>query len=108
MQGSFLPIASISKFSIMDREKEFFLKLKNFKITKEEFIEQIKRSRRERAIKIFNFLIKDKNVLYSTIIDNCLLWKMTSQGSDFWRKICEEIDDIKPKQKIKNIKIKVK
>lgn len=29
----------------MDREKEFFLKLKNFKITREEFIKQIEKTR---------------------------------------------------------------
>ena len=92
----------------MDREKEFFLKLKNFKITREEFIGQIKRSKGERTIKIFNFLIKDKDVLCSQIIDSCLLWRMTSQGDDFWREIWHEINGIKPRQKIKNIKFKIK
>lgn len=68
----------------MDREKEFFLKLKNFKITRED-------------------------VLYSAIIDDCLFWKLTSQGHDFWAKICYEINDIKAiKRKTKNIKFKIK
>ena len=92
----------------MDREKEFFLKLRKFKITREEFIKQIKRSKGERTIKTFNFLIKDKDVLHSQIIDSCLFWKPTSQGHYFWREIWHEINGIKPRQKIKNIKFKIK
>lgn len=92
----------------MDREKEFFLKLKNFKITKEEFIKQIEKTKGKNTVDIFHSLIKDEDILYSEIIDNCLFWRMTSQGHDFWKKICHEINDIKPKQKIKNIKFKIK
>lgn len=93
----------------MDREKEFFLKLRNFKITKEEFINQIERTRGKDTIKLFNCLIKRKDTLYSKIIDKCLLWRMTSQGDDFWRDICYKIDDIKAiKRKTKNIKFKIK
>ena len=92
----------------MDREKEFFLKLKNFKITKEEFIKQIERTRGKNTVETFDYLIKNKDVLYSEIIDHCLFWKLTSQGHDFWSKIHYEINDIKPRQKIKNIKFKIK
>ena len=92
----------------MNREKEFFLKLRNFKITKEEFIKQIERTRGENTVYIFYSLIRDENISYSEIIDHCLFWMSTSQGRDFWRKICNEINDIKPKQKIKNIKFKIK
>lgn len=92
----------------MDREKEFFLKLKRFKITREEFIKQIEISRGEHSVDMFYSLIKDEDILYSEIIDHCLHWRMTSQGHDFWSKICDKINDIKPKQKIKNIKFKIK
>ena len=93
----------------MDREKEFFLKLKNFKITREEFIKQIERTRGKNAIETFKSLIKNEYTLYSDIIDDCLLWRMTSQGHEFWRKICYEINDIKAlKRKTKNIKFKIK
>lgn len=93
----------------MDREKEFFLKLKNFKITREEFIKQIEISRKKNTVELFNCLIKRKDILYSEIIDRCLFWKLTSQGHDFWAKICYEINDIKAlKRKTKNIKFKIK
>lgn len=92
----------------MDREKEFFLKLKCFKITKKEFIKQIERTRGKSTVETFKSLIKNKDILYSEIIDHCLFWKMTSQGHDFWSKICDEINGIKPRQKIKNIKFKIK
>lgn len=93
----------------MDREKEFFLKLRNFKITREEFIKQIEKTRGKNTVEIFKSLIKDKDTLYSEIIDYCLFWRLTSQGRDFWAKICREINDIKAiKRKTKNIKFKIK
>lgn len=93
----------------MDREKEFFLKLRNFKITREEFIKQIAKTRGKNAVETFKSLIKDEDTLYSEIIDHCLFWKLTSQGHDFWAKIYGEINDIKVlKRKIKNIKFKTK
>lgn len=93
----------------MDREKEFFLKLRNFKITREEFIKQIEKTRGKYTIETFNHLIKDEDILYSEIIDHCLFWKITSQGYDFWSKIHYEINEMKAiKRKIKNIKFKTK
>lgn len=93
----------------MDREKEFFLKLRNFKITREEFIKQIEKTRGKNTVEIFKSLIKDKDTLYSEIIDHCLFWRLTSQGHDFWAKICREINDIKAiKRRTKNIKFKIK
>lgn len=87
-------------------EKEFFDRLKYFNVSKSDFLKAIRinSSDPEETLKYGLSYYES----YGGVIDYTLTWLDTPQGYDFWRNICNNIDEIKISLKNQINKIKIK
>lgn len=87
-------------------EKEFFDRLKYFNVSKSDFLKvlRINNSNPEERLKYGLSHCKS----YGGVIDCTLTWLDTPQGYDFWKNICDNIDEIKISLKNQINKIKIK
>lgn len=78
-------------------EKELFARLKHFNISKIELLNAIRCS--------YSY---PENTFYGEVIDQSLVWMDTPQGHDFWKDVCDNIDEIEISFKNQINKIKIK
>lgn len=87
-------------------EKELFARLEHFNISKIKLLKAIRCSYSHPENTLANALSCCKS--YGNVIDQVLTWMNTPQGYDFWRNICDNIDEIKISFKNQINKIKIK
>ena len=87
-------------------EKELFVRLKHFNVSKTKLLKAIGCSYSHPE----DVLAKELSCCssYGEVIDQSLVWMDTPQGHDFWKEICETIDEIKISFKSQINKIKIK
>lgn len=87
-------------------EKELFARLKHFNISKIKLLKAIRCSYSHPENTLANALSCCES--YGDVISQVLTWMETPQGYDFWKNICDNIDEIKIlfKNQINKIKIK--
>ena len=87
-------------------EKELFARLKHFNISKIKLLKAIRCSYSHPENTLANALSCCSS--YGDVIDRVLTWMDTPQGYDFWKNICDNIDEIKISFKNQINKIKIK
>lgn len=87
-------------------EKELFTRLKHFNISKIKLLKAIRYSYSYPENTLANALSCCSS--YGNVIDSVLIWMDTPQGYDFWKDICDNIDEIKISFKNQINKIKIK
>lgn len=87
-------------------EKELFVRLKHFNISKIELLKAIRCSYSYPENTLANALSMCSS--YGEVIDQSLVWSDTLQGYDFWKDVCDNIDEIEISFKNQINKIKIK
>ena len=87
-------------------EKELFARLKHFNISKIKLLKAICCSYSYPENTLASALSYCSS--YGEVIDQVLTWTDTPQGYDFWKDICDNIDEIKISFKNQINKIKIK
>lgn len=87
-------------------EKELFARLKHFNVSKTKLLKAINYSYLHPEDILANTLSNCSS--YGEVIDQSLVWMDTPQGHDFWKNICDNIDEIKISFKNQINKIKIK
>lgn len=87
-------------------EKELFARLKHFNISKIQLLKAIRCSYSYPENTLANAL--SCCLSYGEVIDQVLTWMDTPQGHNFWKGICDNIDEIKISFKNQINKIKIK
>lgn len=87
-------------------EKELFARLNHFNISKIKLLKAIRCSYSHPEYTLANALSCCSS--YGDVIDQVLTWMDTPQGYDFWKNICDNIDEIKISFKNQINKIKIK
>lgn len=87
-------------------EKELFARLEHFNISKIKLLKAIGCSYSYTENTLANALSCCSS--YGEVIDRVLTWMDTPQGYDFWKDVCDNIDEIKISFKNQINKIKIK
>lgn len=87
-------------------EKELFARLKHFNISKTKLLKAISCSYSHPENTLAYALSCCSS--YGDVIDRTLMWMDTPQGYDFWKDICNNIDEIEISFKNQINKIKIK
>ena len=87
-------------------EKELFARLKHFNISKTKLLKAIRCSYSYPENTLANALSCCSS--YGEVIDQSLIWMDTPQGHDFWKDVCDNIDEIEISFKNQINKIKIK
>lgn len=87
-------------------EKELFARLNHFNISKIKLLKAIRRSYSHPEYILANALSCCSS--YGEVIDQSLVWMDTPQGHDFWKDVCDNIDEIEISFKNQINKIKIK
>lgn len=87
-------------------EKELFARLKHFNISKIKLLKAMRCSYSYPENTLANALSCCSS--YGEVIDRVLTWMDTPQGSDFWKNIYDNIDEIEISFKNQINKIKIK
>lgn len=87
-------------------EKELFARLEHFNVSKIKLLKAISYSHSYPEDTLADTLSYCSR--YGDVLDYALTWTDTPQGYDFWKNICDNIDEIKISFKNQINKIKIK